>query len=145
MYLGVTSLLGGALLLFEGALSWSFFLGAYSVFLKLCILSAFCLLFSCLFESPIMASLVTVFSYVACELSYYSLSVMNTSQIEWVKWFYRVIYHLLPMTDKLDLKYQAIHGLAVPGSYLFEISVYVPAYMAVLFLLSVWAFTAKGD
>jgi len=143
MYLALTSVLSSGLLFFEKALEWSFFLGGYSIFLKLCILCAFCLFFSCLFESPVLASLVTIFTYIAGELSYYTLPLINATKSCFVWGFYQFIYHLLPNVDKVDLKYQAIYCKSVSAWYVGEITLYTFAYTAMVFALSLWIFSKK--
>ena len=143
LYLGLASLFSAGLLVFEHAWSWSFCLGVYSIFLKLCIVCAFCILFSALFSSPVFASLMTVFLYVASELSYYPLAVMKASASELTHGFYRVLYHLLPNLDKLDLKSQAIYGNVVSEWYLVQISLYTLFYASVVFFVALTLFSRK--
>jgi len=139
-YVLLTLLLSSPLLYAQGALTWSFFLGGYSILLKLSILSGFCLFYSCLFSSSVLASLLTVFTAVASEFAVHALSLMSRTESEIIRMFYRTIYHLLPNADRLDLKYQAIYEKTVPSWYLGEISLYALAYTAMLYILALWLF-----
>jgi ABC-type transport system involved in multi-copper enzyme maturation permease subunit len=143
LYLGFTSGLSSGLLYSQNALHWSFFLGGYSIFLKLCMLCSFCLFFSCLFESPVVAALVTVFSAIAGEFSSYSLSLVSSAQNSGIVWFYRIIYHLLPNMDKVDLKYQAIYCKTVSVGYVGEVTLYAFAYTFMIASLSLWIFSKR--
>lgn len=144
LYVFLTSMGSIPLLYAEKALTWSFFLGGYSIFLKLCIFAAFCLLFSCLFSSPVLASLLTVFMAIASEFSSHALSLMATTQNESIRLFYRCVYHLLPNVDRLDLKYQAMYEKSVSVWYLGEITVYAIAYSGMLFILA-WGLFSRQD
>lgn len=143
LHLSGTALLGSALLLADQAFSGIFLVGGYSIFLKLAILCSFSLLFSCLFESPVLASLITIFVYLAAEIAGFTLSLMSEAQNPILRWLYRIMYHLLPNADKIDLKYQGIRGLPVPVEYLGEITLYALAYSLAVFCLAWWVFSRK--
>lgn len=142
-YLAIASLLCGVLLLNEGAFSFSFLSGVYSIFLKLCITCAFCLFFSSLLTSPVFASLLTFFLHLAGELASYPLMVMKSSTNWMILLFYRVLYHLLPNMDKIDLKYQAIWEQPVAVDFLVHISLYSFLYALAIFLPSLWIFMRR--
>lgn len=143
LYLGLTSTLSSGLLFLEHGLDGGFFLGVFSIFLKLAILCAFCLFYACIFESPILASLLTIFTSLASEFSYYTLPLISSTKSSFVWGFYKVVYHLLPNMDKLDLKNQAIYGQAVPAWYVGEIAAYAGAYILVVFSLGLWVFSRR--
>ena len=126
------------------ALPWVFVIGAWSIFLKLCIICAFCSLFANLFGSAVFASLMTVFVYFAAEYASYPLAMMRRSATVVPENVSRLIYHLLPNFDKIDLKYAAIHGENVASMLLVEISLYAFLYMAVVFIPS-WRFFARHE
>jgi len=148
MLVGVYTLLatlGCALVLWhEGAWSWVFLIGAWTIFLKLCIICAFCSLFANLFGSAVFASLMTVFVYFAAEYASYPLAMMRRGATVVPESVSRLVYHLLPNFDKIDLKYAAIHGENVAGMLLFEITLYAILYMAVVFIPS-WRVFARHE
>jgi hypothetical protein len=135
VYLALSTVVCAGILWHEEAWSWSFVYGAYSIFLKLSIMCAFCSLFSNLFTSAVFASLMTVFVDFSAEFAYFPLTLRRPLSV--VPGFVsRVFYHLLPNFDKIDLKYQAAHGEIVSLWYLSGISLYSLFYMAVVFLIS---------
>ncbi|HNV71952.1 MAG TPA: hypothetical protein PKO06_19765 [Candidatus Ozemobacteraceae bacterium] len=142
-YLSIAAFLCAALLFHEGAFSGAFFFGTYSIFLKLCIICSFCLLFSCLLSSPVFASLMTFFTYCAGELSAYPLMIMKSSTNQMIVTFYRVLYHLLPNMDKVDLKYLAIWELPIEPMHVLTITVYAFFYSMMLFVPALWAFSRR--
>lgn len=138
MLIGAYTLLAtlacGLVLWHEDAWSWIFVLGAWSIFLKLCIVCTFCALFSNLFTSSVFASLTTVFIYFAAEYASYPLAMMRRSNSIVPTGVSRFVYHILPNFDKIDLKYSAIHGEAVSGMLLLEITAYALLYLVVVFI-----------
>ncbi|PKL48609.1 MAG: hypothetical protein CVV42_09050 [Candidatus Riflebacteria bacterium HGW-Riflebacteria-2] len=137
--------IGCALVLWhEGAWSWVFIVGAWSIFLKLCIICAFCSLFANLFGSPVFASLMTVFIYFAAEYASYPLEMIRRSSTVVPQSISRLVYHLLPNFDKIDLKYSAIHGESVAVMLLVEITLYTLLYMAIVFIPS-WRVFARHE
>ncbi len=143
IYLSIASILCSALLIYENAFNWIFFFGVYSIYLKLSIVCSFCLLFASLFSSPVFASLMSFFTYLASELSAYPLLLMKTSSNALILGFYRVLYHLLPNFDKIDLKYQSIWDQTIPYSYLVESSVYALVYSYLVYRLSLFFFANR--
>ena len=133
-----------AVLWHEGAFSWVFIFGAWSIFLKLCIICVFCSLFANLFTSPVFASLMTVFVYFAAEYASYPLAMMRRSPSVVPEGVSRMVYHLLPNFDKIDLKYSAIHGESVATMLLIEITLYTLIYMTVVFIPA-WRVFARHE
>jgi len=118
----------------ENAWSWVFVVGAYSIFLKLCIICVFCSLFSNLLSSSIFASLMTVFVYFAAEYASYPLAMMRRTPSVVPDSVSKAVYHLLPNFDKIDLKYSAIHGEGVAAFLILEITLYTLLYIALVFI-----------
>ncbi|MBU1109445.1 MAG: hypothetical protein KKB51_22380 [Candidatus Riflebacteria bacterium] len=133
-YLSLATLACAGVLWHEGAWSWVFVLGAYSIFLKLCIICIFCSLFCHLFTSSTFASLMTVFVYFSSEYAAYPLAMMRRGPSVVPDNVSRALYHILPNFDKIDLKYSAIYGENVAIMLLLEISIYAALYIAVVFI-----------
>ncbi|MFZ5952998.1 MAG: hypothetical protein ACOYXC_20005 [Candidatus Rifleibacteriota bacterium] len=135
-YIALSTLACSGILYMEEAWHVSFLFGAWSIMLKLCIICAFCALFSYMFTSPIFASLMTVFVNFAAEYAYFPLTMMKHIPTLVPNTVSRVFYHLLPNFDKIDLKYQAAHGTLPEAGYLLETTAYSGVYILVIFLLA---------
>ncbi len=143
-YLGLATVVCAGVLWHEGAWEWAFLLGAWSIFLKLAVICAFTALFCSLLSSSIFASLMTVFTYVAAEFAVYPLALKSKASTAVPMAVSRTVYHLLPNFDKLDLKYQAIHGETVDGGFLAGITLYAILYILVVFLPT-WQVFARHE
>lgn len=133
-YLGLATLVCAGVLWHEDAWHGAFLLGTWSVFLKLAVMCAFSGLFCSLLSSSIFASLMTVFTYLAAEFAVYPLALEGKAKTMLPIAVSRTVYHLLPNFDKLDLKYQAIHGESVGIWFLAGITLYAMVYILVVFL-----------
>jgi len=143
IYILLTSFTASFVLLLNKAYLWQIFLGSYGIFLKLSIFCGFCLLFSSLFSYPLLSSISTIFAYIASELSYNALKIVNVSENILIKIFLKLIYHILPNADKIDLKYQIIYGETPRLGFLIGITSYVFIYVLLLYFLSVLIFRRK--
>lgn len=133
-YLTLSALACSIILWHEGAWLCCFALGAYSIFLKLMITCAFCSLFANMLSSQVFASLLTAFIYLAAEFASYPLAMMRATPAAMPVTLSKMIYHLLPNFDKIDLKYAAIYGEAVSSGQVLELSLYALIYTAVIFI-----------
>lgn len=140
-YTALATFACGLVLFYENAWSWIFIVGAYSIFLKLCIVCVFCSLFSNLFSSSVFASLMTVFIYFAAEYASYPLAMMRRMSSVVPTSISRVVYHILPNFDKIDLKYSAIHDENVAVMLLLELTIYTLFYIMLVFIPSWRVFT----
>jgi len=140
IYILLTSLAASFVLSLDNAYTWHIFIGSYGIFLKLSIFCGFCLLFSSVFNYPLLSSISTVFAYIASELSYNALKIVNVSENVFIKISLRLIYYILPNTDKIDLKYQTIYGKTPSLGFLTNITLYVIIYVLLLYYLSVFIF-----
>lgn len=143
IYVFLTSLITGLILFLNNAFLWKFFIGSLGIFLKLSIFCSICLLFSSLFNYPLLASLTTIFVYVASELSYNALRIVKVSKNDFAKVFIKFLYHLLPNADKIDLKLNAIYGQIPQIWILFGIVVYVLLYILFSYFLTLFVFLRK--
>lgn len=143
IYVLLTSLIAGFILLLNNAFLWEFFLGSFGIFLKLSIFCSVCLLFSSLFDYPLLACILTIFAYVASEFSYNTLKIVNVSKNDFARIFIKFLYHLLPNADKLDLKINAIYGLCPHFYFLASITLYVFVYILFSYFLTLLMFLRK--
>lgn len=143
IYVLLTSLIAGFILILNNAFLWSFLLGSFSIFLKLSIFCSICLLFSSLFDYPLLASISTIFAYVASELSYSALKIVSVSENDFARLFLKSLYHLLPNADKIDLKINAIYGFCPHFYFLASITLYVFVYILFSYFLTLLIFLRK--
>jgi len=143
IYVSLTSLITGLILFLNNAFLWKFFIGSFGIFLKLSIFCSICLLFSSLFDYPLLASLTTIFVYVSAELSYSALRIVTVSKNDFAKIFIKFLYHLLPNADKVDLKINAIYGQIPQVCLLFGIVFYVLLYILFSYFLTLFIFLRK--
>ncbi len=143
IYVLITSLIVGLFLVINNSFFWIFFIGPLSIFLKLAVFVSICLLLSSFFNHYLLASIATVFAYVASEFSYSAFRIADISKSLYTKYLLKSVYHLLPNVDKLDLKTNAVYGDPLSLSYLVNIFAYVLIYITFSFLLALWIFSKK--
>lgn len=143
LYVLLTSLLMAVVLFLNSAFLWPVFLGSCGIFLKLSIFCSICLLFSSLFNHPVLASISTIFVYVGSEFSAAALKIINISKSNFAHLFFKFFHHLLPNSDKIDLKTMAIYGDRIQPHFLLAISFYVIVYILFCYFLSVLIFCRK--
>jgi ABC-type transport system involved in multi-copper enzyme maturation permease subunit len=142
-YIFMASVLSSIVLVFNRAFLWQYFWGCFGIFLKISLFCSLCLLFACIFEYSLLATIATVFAYVSAEFSMSALKIVTVSNNVVMKMAMRSLYHILPNTDKIDLKYQAIYGQNMNISFAGHISLYVLVYILLTFTLSVLVFVNK--
>lgn len=140
----VLAALGYSLILFlYNGFIWQVTAGIFGLFLKLSIAIGFSLLFSCLFYSPTMAFLGSLFLYLATEAAYPTLKIIlegaNSLQII----LYKCLYYLLPNLDKLDLKSQAAYGELPNLTFFISAGVYGLGYCLFLWFIARLIFLRK--
>lgn len=131
------------LLLFYNAFLWQPIVGLYPLFLKLSIIISFCLVFCCLFSSPLIALLCSLFLYLGSEMAYPALKIItlgaNKTQIA----LFKCLYYLLPNMDKLDIKSLVVYGELPPVSFFLLISLYTLIYILLLWLIARFIFLRR--
>jgi hypothetical protein len=142
-YICMASFLSSIVLVVNNAFLWQYFWGSFGIFLKISLFCGICLLFSCIFEYPLLATIATVFAYVSSEFSLSALKIVAVSNNALMKTAMKALYHVLPNTDKIDLKYQAIYGQNMSASFAGYIALYVLMYILFSFALSVLVFVNK--
>lgn len=143
IYILLTSILAGIILLLNKSFHWNFFVGSYGIFLKLSLFCGICLIFSSFFDSPLLTSIVTLFTYVTSEFAYSAVKIVNVSESVFTKLFFKFLYHLLPNADKIDLKINAIHGENISWFLLGSITAYALIYILLTFFITTFIFLGK--
>jgi hypothetical protein len=128
----------------NGAFFWQFWAGLFSIFLKLSIVILLNLVFCCLFSSPVLALLSTLFLY-ACGEIVSEAARLSTVYVkgQFSSTLLSVLKYILPNLDKLDLKSQLLYAQVPPAGYLGLISLYTLLYCLFLWLLGTWIFSKK--
>jgi ABC-type transport system involved in multi-copper enzyme maturation permease subunit len=103
----------------------------YLILLKLALIVALALLFSC-FTSPFLAILFTVGLYVA-GLFADDLRTIQTIQMDpATAWLLRGISYLLPNFQNFNVMAAVVHGQDIPGSLVWHATVYALLYSAIV-------------
>ncbi|MFH1339351.1 MAG: hypothetical protein ABIH40_05870 [Candidatus Omnitrophota bacterium] len=142
-YLALSAIGYILLLCFYGAFLWQPIIGLYPLFLKLSIIVGFCLVFSCLFSSPVIALLSSLSLYFASETAYPALKVIGLEAGEVKVFLFKCLYYLLPNMNKLDIKSLAIYGRLPELSFFLLISLYSFGYILFLWLIARFIFTRR--
>lgn len=132
----------GLILFFNDALSLRVIVGIYPIFLKLCIILFFTLLFSVIFTSNFVALFSSFFVYLSSELIGPALELVKSGgplQIIILKG----VYHMLPNFDKLDIKTQAVYEQLPSISFFLYITFYTVIYLIFMYLLTCLIFGRK--
>ncbi len=115
----------------------------YFIWLKLALVVALALLFSC-FTTPLLAILFTAGLYVVGlyvqELRDLPKEVMNPGMAAFTKW----LSYLLPNFENFNVMAQAAHGRPVPGSFIVQNTLYAVVYCAVVLATAVIVFSKRN-
>lgn len=131
------------LLFFYNAFTFQPIVGLYPLFLKLSIVIGFCLVFCCLFSSPLIALLSSLFLYFASEMAYPALKIIILGANRFKIALFKCLYYLLPNMDKLDIKSLVVYGQLPPLSFFLLISLYALIYILFLWLTAQFIFIRK--
>jgi len=131
------------LLLFHNAFLLPLVAGLYSLFLKVSIVIAFSLVFCCVFSSPLIALLSTLFIYFASEMAYPALKILTLGADKFKAAGFKFLYYLLPNMDKLDIKSLVVYGKMPPVSFFLLASLYTIVYILFLWLIARFIFIRK--
>lgn len=143
IYVLFSSFLASLILLSNKAFHWSIFLGSYGIFLKLSLFCSICLIFSSFFDYPILASILTFFTYITTEFAYSAVKIVTMSGSALSRVFIKFIYHLLPNADKIDLKIKAIYAEDISWFFLANITLYTVIYILFAFFFTTFIFMGK--
>jgi ABC-type transport system involved in multi-copper enzyme maturation permease subunit len=116
---------------------------AYFIWLKLTLIVALALLFSC-FTTPLLAILFTAGLYIVGlyvqELRNLPADVMNPAMASFTKW----LSYLLPNFENFNVMAMAAHGRTVPGRLILQNTLYVVIYCAIVLAAAAAVFSRKN-
>jgi len=115
----------------------------YFIWLKLALMVALALLFSC-FTTPLLAILFTAGLYIVGlyvqELRNLPADVMSPAMAAFTKW----LSYLLPNFENFNVMAMAAHGRAVPGTLILQNTLYAVIYCAIVLTGAAAVFSRKN-
>ncbi len=115
----------------------------YFIWLKLALIVALSLLFSC-FTTPLLAILFTVGLYIVGlyvqELRNLPVEVMSPAMAAFTRW----LSYLLPNFENFNVLALAAHGRAVPGALILQNTLYTVIYCAIVLTAAAAVFSRKN-
>jgi Cu-processing system permease protein len=115
----------------------------YFILLKLALVVALALLFSC-FTTSLLAILYTAGLYIVGlyvqELKNLPVDVMSPGTAQFTKW----LAYVLPNFENYNVMAMAAHGRAVPGSLIMQNTLYTVVYCAVVLSVAAAVFSRKN-
>ena len=117
--------------------------GVYFILLKLALVVALALLFSC-FTTPLLAILFTVGLYIVGlyvqELRNLPVQVMSPAMSAFTKW----LSYLLPNFENFNVMAMAAHGRAVPGALVLQNTLYKLVYCTIVLTAAAAVFSRRN-
>jgi len=121
----------------------SVLVAVYFIWLKLALVVALALLFSC-FTTPLLAILFTVGLYIVglyvLELRNLPVEVMSPVTAKFTSW----LSYLLPNFENFNVMALAAHGRAVPGALIIQNTLYTVIYCAIVLTAAAAVFSRKN-
>jgi ABC-type transport system involved in multi-copper enzyme maturation permease subunit len=115
----------------------------YFILLKLALIVALALLFSC-FTTPLLAILFTVGLYIVGlyvqELRNLPVEVMSPAMSAFTKW----LSYLLPNFENYNVMAMAAHGRAVPGALILQNTLYTAVYCTIVLTAAAAVFSRRN-
>jgi Cu-processing system permease protein len=115
----------------------------YFIWLKLALIVALALLFSC-FTTPLLAILFTVGLYIVGlyvqELRNLPVEVMSPAMSAFTKW----LSYLLPNFENFNVMAMAAHGRAVPGALILQNTLYTVIYCTIVLTAAAAVFSRRN-
>ena len=115
----------------------------YFIWLKLALIVALALLFSC-FTTPLLAILFTAGLYIVGlyvqELRNLPVDVMSAGMAAFTKW----LSYLLPNFENFNVMAMAAHGRSVPGTLILQNTAYTVIYCAIVLTAAAAVFSRKN-
>lgn len=131
-----------ALLLVRGVSPWPLLPAIALILVQLALITSFAMLFSA-YTNPILAAVGTAVVWVAGSLSW-SFDLLRARMTDaWGRGLCDVLHAVVPNLDRLDLKTEAVHGLAVPPGYLPAAVAYGTAYTLVVLVAACLVFERR--
>jgi Cu-processing system permease protein len=121
----------------------SVLIAVYFIWLKLALIVALALLFSC-FTTPLLAILFTTGLYIAGlyvqELRDLPVEVLSPAMAALTKW----LSYLLPNFENFNVMAMAAHGRAIPGSLILHNTLYTLIYCAIVLTAAASVFSRRN-
>ena len=115
----------------------------YFIWLKLALVVALALLFSC-FTTPLLAILFTAGIYIVGlyvqELRDLPVAVMSPGMTMFTKW----LSYLLPNFENFNIMAQAAHSRPIPGAFIAQNTLYAAVYCTILLTGAVLVFSRRN-
>jgi ABC-type transport system involved in multi-copper enzyme maturation permease subunit len=115
----------------------------YFIWLKLALVVALALLFSC-FTTPLLAILFTAGIYIVGlyvqELRNMPMQVMSRGMTLFTKW----LSYLLPNFENFNIMAMAAHSRQVPGALIAQNTLYAAVYCAIVLSVAVLVFSRRN-
>src|SRR6266699_4426941 len=119
------------------------FVAVYFILLKLAIVVALALLFSC-FTSQLLAILFTSGLYIVGlyvqELRNLPLELLSPAMTAFTKW----LSYLLPNFENFNVMAMAAHGRAVPGAFILQNTLYTVVYCTIVLAIASVVFSRRN-
>jgi ABC-type transport system involved in multi-copper enzyme maturation permease subunit len=121
----------------------SVLIAVYFIWLKLALIVALALLFSC-FTTPLLAILFTTGMYIVGlyvqELRDLPVEVLSPAMSAFTKW----LSYLLPNFENFNVMALAAHGRAIPGSLILQNTLYALVYCVIVLTAAAVAFSRRN-
>jgi ABC-type transport system involved in multi-copper enzyme maturation permease subunit len=121
----------------------SVLIAVYFILLKLALVVALALLFSC-YTTPLLAILCTAGLYVAglfvTEMRNFQSETMSKAMHSLLRW----LSYILPNFENFDVMAAAAHGRAVPGALIVQNTAYAALYCAIVLAAAAAIFTRRN-
>lgn len=121
----------------------SILVAVYFILLKLAIVTALALFFSC-FSTPMLSTFFTIGIYLAGMFSTDLLNIGTVTKSPAVKAITRVLYYVLPNFHNFDVIGQASHGFAIPPQLILQNTLYALLYSAILLVAAAAVFSGRN-
>ena len=119
------------------------FVAVYFIWLKLALVVALALLFSC-FTTPLLAILFTAGIYIVGlyvqELRNMPMQVTSPGMTLFTKW----LSYLLPNFENFNIMAQAAHSRPVPGAFILQNTLYAAIYCTIVLTAAVLVFSKRN-
>lgn len=119
------------------------FVAVYFIWLKLALVVALALLFSC-FTTPLLAILFTAGIYIVGlyvqELRNMPVQVMSPGMTIFTKW----LSYLLPNFENFNIMAQAAHSRPIPGTFILQNTAYAVIYCAIVLTAAILVFSRRN-
>jgi ABC-type transport system involved in multi-copper enzyme maturation permease subunit len=112
------------------------------IFVELMLVTAVALFFST-FSSPFLSAGLTLGLWV---VGHFNADLRNFETVvdsPAAAWLARALYYVLPNFGAFDVKYQVVHALPVPASYLLSTALYGALYITLVVMAAVTVFSRR--